>query len=124
MSDPLSILVIDDKRIIGDLFDFTLGYSGHLITVTDREKTAIEALREQSFDIVFLDIVMPDKDGIEILKEIKEIAPRIPVVVMTGYSVTDKKNQALKLGAVACLKKPFEIDDVKKIIRATLGKDI
>ncbi len=124
MPDKISILVIDDKKIIGDLFNFTLGYTGHHITVVDTAKTAIEAMRRQTFDIAFLDIVMPGQDGVEMLKEIRELFPALPIVMMSGYSVEEKKIQAQELGAATCLKKPFEIEDVKKVIKETIGKDI
>ena len=124
MADELSILVVDDQKVIGELFDFTLGFSGHQITVVNNARAALDAIQEVTFDIAFLDIVMPHKDGIEILKEIKAAAPKLPVVMMTGYSLEDKKLQAKKLGAVTCLKKPFEIDDIKRVIKEVLNRDI
>ena len=122
--DKLNILVVDDNKVIGDLFDFTLGYSGHTITVVDNAKTALGVIKDQNFDIVFIDIVMPEKDGVETLREIKELSPRLPVVMMSGYSVEDRRTKAQELGAVACLKKPFEMEDVKKVIKIALGRDI
>lgn len=122
--NKLKILVVDDKKVIGDLFDFTLGYSGHIITVVNTAYEALEAIKSQDFDIAFFDIVMPERDGVQLLEDVKRVSPRLPVVMMSGYSVEDKKNRAKELGAVTCLKKPFEIDDVKKVIKATLGQDI
>ena len=120
----LKILVVDDKKVIGDLFDFTLGYSGHVITVVNSAAEALEAIKVQEFDIAFVDIVMPGKDGVQLLEEVRKIASKLPVVMMSGYSVDDKKNKAKELGAVICLKKPFEIDDVKKVIKTMIGKDV
>ncbi|OGX27432.1 MAG: hypothetical protein A3D10_09435 [Omnitrophica WOR_2 bacterium RIFCSPHIGHO2_02_FULL_48_11] len=119
----LKILVVDDKKVIGDLFDFTLGYGGHLITVVSSAREAIEVLKTQDFDIAFVDIVMPEKDGVELLREVRILSPRLPIVMMSGYSVDEKKEKARELGAITCLKKPFEIDDVKKIIKSTIGKE-
>ena len=119
----LKILVVDDKKVIGDLFDFTLGYSGHIITVLDNPKDALNAVRDNEFDIAFLDIVMPEKDGVELLQDLRAIAPKLPVIMMSGYSVEDKKTRARELGAITCLKKPFEIDDVKRVIKSAIGKD-
>ena len=120
----LKILVVDDKKVIGDLFDFTLGYSGHIITVLDNPKDALHVVRDNDFDIAFLDIVMPEKDGVELLQELRTIAPKLPVIMMSGYSVEDKKIKARELGAITCLKKPFEIDDVKRVIKSAIGKDV
>jgi len=122
--NPIKILVVDDKKVIGDLFDFTLGYSGHVITVVDTATAALEAIKGKEFDIAFFDIVMPAKDGVDLLSEVRTLAPNLPVVMMSGYSVEDKKLKARDLGAVTCLKKPFEIDDVKKVIKTTLGRDV
>ncbi|HOW35107.1 MAG TPA: response regulator [Candidatus Omnitrophota bacterium] len=124
MGQKLNILVIDDKKVIGDLFDFTLGYSGHAITVVDNAKAALDAVGARKFDVVFLDIVMPDKDGTEVLQDLKKAAPNLPVIMMSGYSVEDKKKKAQELGAVTCLKKPFEIDDVKAVVKEVLGVEI
>ncbi len=122
--NKLRILVVDDKKVIGDLFDFTLGYGGHIITIVNSAFEALEAIKNQDFDIAFVDIVMPERDGVQLLEDIKKNAPRLPVVMMSGYSVEDKKTKAKELGAVTCLKKPFEIDDVKKVIKATLGQEV
>ena len=121
--EKIKILVIDDKKIIGDLFDFTLGYSGHQITVVDHAAAAVEAVKNKEFDIAFIDIVMPGKDGVAILQEIRAIAPKLPIVMMSGYSVEDKRNKARDLGAITCLKKPFEMDDVKRVIKVAIGKE-
>ncbi len=117
------ILVVDDKKVIGDLFDFTLGYNGHVITVVDNATDALDAVKNQEFDIAFFDIVMPGRDGVELLKDVRTLSPKLPIVMMSGYSVEDKKQRAHELGAVTCLKKPFEIEDVKKVIKATIGKE-
>ena len=122
--DKLKVLVIDDKKIIGNLFEFTLGYKGHFIKWVDNADDAIDTVRRESFDIAFVDIVMPDRDGITVLKQIKSLAPQLPVVMMSGYSVEERKDRSKELGAVSCLKKPFEFDDVSKIIKSTLGRNI
>ena len=124
MEGKLKVLVVDDKKIIGDLFDFTLGYSGHEITVVDSAQAAVNAVKDKQFDIAFLDIVMPDQDGVEVLKKIKELKPELPIVMMSGYSVEEKRCRAKEIGAFTCLKKPFEMDDIKAVVKEVLGKDI
>ena len=122
--EKIKILVVDDKKIIGDLFDFTLGYSGHEITVADNAAAAMEVVKNKEFDIAFIDIVMPGKDGVAILEEIRTIAPKLPIVMMSGYSVEEKRNKAQDLGAITCLKKPFEMEDVKMVIKVAIGKEV
>ena len=122
--EKVKVLVVDDKKIIGDLFDFTLGYSGYDITVVDNAVAAIDAVKNKEFDIAFIDIVMPDKDGVSILQDIRVIAPKLPIVMMSGYSVEEKRSKSKDLGAITCLKKPFEMEDVKKVIKVAIGKDV
>jgi len=120
----LKILVVDDKKVIGDFFNLTMGYYGHHITVVHELAKTLEALKNQEFDIAFLDVMMPEHDGVEVLKEIKAIAPRLAVVIMSGYSLDDKRQQAVRLGAVDCLKKPFEVDDIRRVVKQAIGQEI
>lgn len=122
--EKIRVLVVDDKKIIGDLFDFTLGYSGHKITVVNNATDALQAVKNKVFDVAFLDIVMPEKDGVAVLEEIKKIAPELPIIMMSGYSVEDKRSRAKELGAVTCLKKPFEMEDVRSAVKEAIGKEI
>jgi len=124
MKEKIKALVVDDKKIIGDLFDFTLGYGGHEIVWVNNAFEALEIIKNTKFDIAFLDIVMPGKDGVCLLEEIKAIDPGLPVVMMSGYSVEDKKKRAEELGAITCLAKPFDMDDVRHVVKVALGKDI
>src|SRR5882724_9749366 len=102
---PLNILVVDDKKVIGDFFDLTMGYYGHHITVVHDLPHTLEAVKHHQFDIAFMDMMMPDKDGVDVLKEVRAITPGLPVVMMSGYSLDEKRRQAGALGAVECLKK-------------------
>jgi len=121
---PLKILVVDDKKVIGDFFNLTMGYYGHHITVVHDPAKTLEAIKLQEFDIVFIDMVMPCKDGVEVLREVKALSPELPVVMMSGYSLDEKRHQAALLGAVDCLKKPFEVDDIRRVVKLAIGRDI
>jgi len=123
-SNRIKVLVVDDKKVIGDFFDFTLGYFGHDITVVRDSMTAATTAKSKRFDIAFLDIMMPNKDGVEVLREIRAIAPDLPVVMMSGYSLQERRDTAKELGAIDCLKKPFELDDVRRVVKEALGKGI
>ncbi len=123
-SNPIKILVVDDKKVIQDFFEITLGYYGHLITGVQDPRLAAKIANEQSFDIAFIDMVMPEKEGVEVLKSLKEICPALPVVMMSGYSIQEKKDEAIRLGAMGCLKKPFELEDVRKVVKQVIDRDI
>jgi two-component system NtrC family response regulator len=120
----LNILVVDDKKVIGDFFNLTMGYYGHHITVAHDLEQTLDAVKHQQFDIAFMDMIMPDKDGVEVLKEVRAINPGLAVVMMSGYSLDEKRRQASKLGAVNCLKKPFEVDDIRRVVKETIGQEI
>lgn len=120
----LNVLVVDDKKAVTNLFDFTLGYRGHKIRVANSAKDAIDAVQREDFDIAFLDIIMPNQDGLEVLQDIKCISPGLPIVMMSGFSVDGRRSEARDLGAMACLKKPFDWAEIRKTIKTVLGKDI
>ena len=120
----LNILVVDDKKVIGDFFNLTMGYYGHHITVVHDLAHALEAVKLNEFDIAFMDMVMPFHDGVEVLREVKAINPELAVVMMSGYSLDEKRRQAAELGAVDCLKKPFEVDDIRRVVKEAIGQEI
>jgi CheY-like chemotaxis protein len=100
-----------------------MGYYGHHITVVHDLANTLEALKNHQFDIAFMDVMMPGKDGVEVLREVKAINPALPVVMMSGYSLEEKRQQAALLGAVDCLKKPFEVDDIRRVIKEAIGQE-
>jgi len=101
-----------------------MGYYGHHITVVHDLPQTLEAIKGHQFDIAFMDMMMPDKDGVEVLREVKAINPGLAVVMMSGYSLDEKRQQASRLGAVNCLKKPFEVDDIRRVVKETIGQEI
>ena len=79
---------------------------------------AIEIVRREHFDIVFIDVRMPKADGYEVFKELKQIMPQAKYVMMTGYAVDDLLVVAQKEGAVVALRKPFEIEHIRNLIES------
>jgi CheY-like chemotaxis protein len=101
-----------------------MGYYGHHITVVQTLDETMKAIKHHRFDIAFMDMIMPDNDGVEVLKQVKAAVPALPVVMMSGYSLDDKRGQAKSLGAVECLKKPFEVDDIRRVVKEVIGQEI
>ncbi len=116
MENPMKILVVDDEQVIRDLFTRILSIMKHEVTSVLSGEEAIKKAQEEDFDIVFLDIMLPGKDGVETMREIRKINPKIKVVMMTGFSVQDKVDTALAEGAYKALKKPFDIVEIKGAI--------
>ncbi|MEW6040504.1 MAG: response regulator [Elusimicrobiota bacterium] len=117
------ILVVDDEKAIHRLFSRMLKDKEFKIQYVDNGQRAIEIVQNQDFDIIFLDIVMPEMNGTEVLKAIKTIKSHIPIIIMmTGYAVGDLVKESLDLGAVDCIYKPFDVTKILEIIKKYLVK--
>ena len=116
IANPIKILVVDDKKVIQDFFDFTLGFYGHQITVVQDPSLVIGLVKEKSFDIVFLDMVMPDMDGLECLKKIKKNHPETIVIILSGLQDERIAKEAIRYGAYDYLTKPFDLNYLKENI--------
>jgi DNA-binding NtrC family response regulator len=101
------ILVIDDEPIVRKSCEKTLTPEGFDVTLAASGKEGLDFLEKETFDIILLDLKMPDMDGIEILKKVKERWPSTLVIMITGYSTVETAVQALRLGAFNHIEKPF-----------------
>lgn len=109
-----NVLVVDDDEDVGYLFERLLGDPQEVTVATDGFD-AIEKAKTRKFDLIFLDVRLPGIDGIETLKQLKEIAPDAIVIMMSGYEDAKAKiRQAFALGAQDFLEKPFR--DVSEIM--------
>lgn len=117
MAERLNILVVDDVEVIRELFIKTLGLKGHKVIAVEDGSQAIEIMKKEVFDLVFLDVVLPGMDGVEVFREIKKITSVPIVTMMTGFSVEEKLREAETLGAYKSLHKPFDIPEIMEIIK-------
>jgi excisionase family DNA binding protein len=106
------ILVIDDDENIRSLFKDVLEGTGHLVTTASQSGQALAYLRSGEFDLAFLDLMLPDLNGAELFKQIKELAPDLPVTIITGYPDSDLMMKALEHGPLGAMKKPFDSGDI------------
>ncbi len=104
------ILVIDDESIVRKSCSRTLSPEGYEVKVSQSGVEALKMLEEESFDLVLTDLKMPDIDGIEVLKKIKERWPQTEVIIITGYQTVDTAVKSIKLGAFDYIEKPFTPD--------------
>ncbi len=114
------VLVIDDEAIVRVSCERVLKPEGYDVVVTSRGDEAIELLEKENFDIVLTDLKMPDMDGLEVLKTIKQKWPDIQVIIITGYGTISTAVQAIKLGAYEYIEKPFTPEDILKVVREAL----
>jgi len=111
----LNILVVDDDVAIRELFERILKKEEHRVITVDSGEEAIKTMGKENFDIVFLDVVMPEMDGLEVFKEIKKINSQAIVIMMSGYPVEERIREAIKLGATDHIEKPLNADRILTI---------
>ncbi|MCK5406713.1 MAG: sigma-54-dependent Fis family transcriptional regulator, partial [Candidatus Krumholzibacteria bacterium] len=114
------ILVVDDEKSMCQFLSIMLRKEGYQITAVNTGKKAIEAIRNQRYDVVLSDIRMSGMDGIEVLKEIKAMDPTVPVVIMTAYASQKTAIEAVNQGAFHYLIKHAKNDEIKMVVRNAL----
>ncbi len=116
------ILVVDDEIIVRESMRNWLSEEGYTVDVAENADECFKKLGEQEYDIIFLDIKMPETDGIEVLKRVKEIYPIIDVVMITAYASIDTAVQAMKIGAYDYLTKPFDPEYLSVLVKKIVSK--
>ena len=112
-----NILIVDDDPAVQITIRLVLEGAGHHVTVAGDGRRGLALFEASQFDLLFLDIFMPGMDGLETMRHVRARQPAIPIVVISGRSITpdaytepDFLKMATKLGAVASLQKPFRAD--------------
>jgi DNA-binding NtrC family response regulator len=110
--EPIRILVIDDERSICEACRSVLSKRGYIVDVRMAGKEGLEAILSGAYDVTLLDIKLPDLSGMEILRRVHKEKPGEHIVVMTGYSTIQDAVEAMKLGALDYMAKPFDDDQL------------
>jgi DNA-binding NtrC family response regulator len=116
------ILVADDESGICEAFAALLKGEGHEPILASNGKDAVRLVREKDPAVAFIDVQMPGGNGLEALQEIREIAPDMPVIVMTAFGTLETARQAIDLGAIDYLGKPVELQRVRELLDQALHK--
>ncbi len=120
MKNRNTILVVDDDNAHRTMLYTLISGWGYEVTQADDGATAIEKVKEQSYDLVLMDVRMVKVSGLEALEQIKSFNPAIPVIIMTAYSSVDTAVDALKQGAHDYLTKPLDFDKLKITIARSM----
>ena len=115
-----TILIIDDEQNILVTLSRALKLEGYRTEVAGGGKVGLEKLAEQPADLVLLDVKMPDMDGLEVLAQIRESMPGLPVVMMSGHATVEVAVRAVRMGAVDFLEKPLSSEKVLVTVANTL----
>ncbi|OGW57743.1 MAG: hypothetical protein A2Z09_06985 [Nitrospirae bacterium RBG_16_43_8] len=114
------VLIVDDDVELRSTLSEILKGAGYYIDEAPSGKEAIEKITAKDFDIAFLDLMMPKMSGIDVLKAIKKIKPKIRVIMITAFATVENAVDAIKKGASDYISKPFRIDDLLTTIRRVI----
>lgn len=114
------ILIIDDEADIGLSLSGILSDDGHTVSVANTAQAGIKAVARELPDVCFLDVWLPDGDGVEVLEKIKNIAPDMAVILISGHATIETAVKSTKLGAFDFIEKPLSLDKVSLTVQNAL----
>ena len=119
------ILVVDDDEGVRLMLRTLLEKSGHSVIEASNGNEAVQTLQNHSPALVILDIIMPDKEGLETIMELRQSRPDLPIIAISGDGRIGPQaylDDALKLGAAKVFTKPFVLDDIRQAVAELLTK--
>jgi YesN/AraC family two-component response regulator len=122
-----NILLIDDEPLVIETLSNAITNKGHTVVTAANGVEGIKAFSEGHFDLVITDIIMPDKEGIELIMELKRHAPRVKIVAISGGGRTGNVEflkMATKLGAIASLKKPIRLAEFYEVLDKCINRSL
>jgi DNA-binding NtrC family response regulator len=121
-SHKLRVLFADDERSLQEVMRTEIPSLGHEVVICPDGKAAVKSLEKNTFDAAILDLRMPGLNGIEVLEQIKHVAPDTEVVIMTGHASIDTAIDAVRLGAFDYITKPAKLAQLETILRKVAEK--
>jgi two-component system response regulator PilR (NtrC family) len=116
------LLIVDDEPGMRQLLSHVFGRAGHTVRAAENGAKALELLRAEAADLIISDVRMPDMNGIELLRKVREFLPEVSVVMMTAFATVETAREAFKLGADDFIQKPFDVDELKLIVEKGLER--
>jgi DNA-binding NtrC family response regulator len=117
-----NILIVDDEQSYRQLLKLVFDGEGHTIRTAANGLEAIKLLQDGPADVLISDVKMPDMDGIEMLRSLRETHPDLGVIFMTAFASVETAREAFKLGADDFIQKPFDVEELKLLVKKTLEK--
>ncbi len=114
------ILVVDDEESMGKFMQIMLSKEGYDVIAVQSGAEALEQVKNKNFDLVIADLMMPKMDGIQLLKEVKNVNSDLGFIVMTAFASVDTAIEAMKKGAYDYVTKPFKVDEIKLTVKNSL----
>ena len=119
-----NLLIVDDEQSYRQLLTLVFESDGHQIRTAMNGRDALDQLETAPADVIITDVRMPDMDGIELLRAAREFLPDIGVVLMTAFATVDTAREAFKLGADDFIQKPFDVEELKIIVKKAFERQI
>ncbi|GAB4240444.1 MAG: hypothetical protein OHK005_02660 [Candidatus Methylacidiphilales bacterium] len=116
------ILIVDDQQEIADLLQMALSSKGYQPDSVLSGTAALQALGKTPYDLMFLDLHLPDVSGEDLFEQAMDLCPDLHVVIMTGFSTVQSLEKILACGPVTVLQKPFKIEQLLRVTRLILGQ--
>ena len=115
----IRVLLVDDEKDFVDVLAERLESRDFAVTTAYNGDEAVDKISEKEIDVIVLDVLMPGKDGVATLRELKQLKPIVEVIMLTGHATVESAVEGLKIGAYDYLMKPTETKDlVEKIVKA------
>ncbi|HDR15503.1 MAG TPA: response regulator [Desulfobacteraceae bacterium] len=119
------VLLVDDEEEFLDILGERMKIRGMEVKTSSSALAALDVLKKESFDVIILDLMMPEMDGLEALKRIKKNRPELQVILLTGHGTIEKGVEAMRLGAMDFVEKPADLETLAaKIEKARARKMI
>lgn len=122
MANSRNILIVDDSDELTNVIADFLGMFGYCVYTARDGIDALQWLEKQTMDLVVSDIHMPRMDGYTLMTEIKTRYPDTPIILITGFGVSEAKKMAFEKGADAFVAKPFHLKDLKGVIDSVVSR--
>ncbi|MFN3396104.1 MAG: sigma-54-dependent transcriptional regulator [Thermodesulfovibrionales bacterium] len=116
------VLIIDDDEIIRKSCEKVLSPEGYIVVSAQSGREGLKLLSNKPFDLVLTDLRMPDMNGIDVLKKVKEMGPDIEVIIITGYGTIKSAIEAIRYGAYDYVEKPFSPEELLNVVRRSLER--
>lgn len=119
-----SMLVVEDEGILREALVDYLSSEGHKVDSADDGEKGLEKFKSVNYDVMIIDLKLPGRDGISILKEVKAKNPETKVIIITAYPTIETAVEAMRAGAIDYLPKPFEIDQLQTSLRQSYEVEV
>jgi DNA-binding NtrC family response regulator len=116
-----NILIVDDDRVVLASCKRILESEGYMTSLTSSVQEALQTMEEKNFDLLLVDVIMPEYDGMYLIGNVREKRPGLPILVMSGYPTPETISSGLRMGATHFIAKPFTPDELVNAVHKALA---